>query len=266
MPHDAAHRHRPRRHQDRGRRRSTPPARCWRASASRRRAIATTTRWRRSPRLVAAARSATSARGASVGVGMPGAISPATGLVKNANSTWLNGRPLRRRSRRRARPAGPGRQRRRLLRAVGSHRWRGGRGADRLRRDPRHRHRRRRRRPPAPAVRTERDRRRVGPQPAAVAARRRAARAGVLLRPRRLHRDVPVGAGASPANTRQAPDPGRRARRRTSTAIAARAAAGEALAEAILRPLRGPAGPRPRLDHQRPRSRTSSSSAAACRT
>jgi fructokinase len=31
---------------------------------------------------------------AQVGVGMPGAISPATGLVKNANSTWLNGRPL----------------------------------------------------------------------------------------------------------------------------------------------------------------------------
>ncbi len=31
-----------------------------------------------------------------VGVGMPGAISPLTGLVKNANSTWLNGRPLAR--------------------------------------------------------------------------------------------------------------------------------------------------------------------------
>jgi fructokinase len=29
-----------------------------------------------------------------VGVGMPGTISPATGLVKNANSTWLNGRAL----------------------------------------------------------------------------------------------------------------------------------------------------------------------------
>jgi fructokinase len=29
---------------------------------------------------------------ARVGIGMPGAISPATGLVKNANSTWLNGR------------------------------------------------------------------------------------------------------------------------------------------------------------------------------
>jgi fructokinase len=29
-----------------------------------------------------------------VGIGMPGVISPASGLVKNANSTWLNGRPL----------------------------------------------------------------------------------------------------------------------------------------------------------------------------
>jgi fructokinase len=31
---------------------------------------------------------------ATVGIGMPGTISPATGLVKNANSTWLNGKPL----------------------------------------------------------------------------------------------------------------------------------------------------------------------------
>lgn len=29
-----------------------------------------------------------------IGLGIPGVISPATGLVKNANSTWLNGRPL----------------------------------------------------------------------------------------------------------------------------------------------------------------------------
>ena len=29
-----------------------------------------------------------------VGIGMPGAISPATGLIKNANSTWLIGHPL----------------------------------------------------------------------------------------------------------------------------------------------------------------------------
>ena len=31
----------------------------------------------------------------SVGVGLPGAESPTTGLIKNANSTWLIGRPLR---------------------------------------------------------------------------------------------------------------------------------------------------------------------------
>jgi fructokinase len=30
----------------------------------------------------------------SVGIGIPGAISPATGLVKNANSVWLIGQPL----------------------------------------------------------------------------------------------------------------------------------------------------------------------------
>ena len=38
--------------------------------------------------------SAVGAGEASVGVGMPGTIVPATGLVKNANSTWLNGRPF----------------------------------------------------------------------------------------------------------------------------------------------------------------------------
>ena len=31
---------------------------------------------------------------ATIGVGIPGTISPATGLVKNSNSTWLNGTPL----------------------------------------------------------------------------------------------------------------------------------------------------------------------------
>jgi fructokinase len=30
----------------------------------------------------------------SIGVGIPGALSPSSALVKNANSTWLNGRPL----------------------------------------------------------------------------------------------------------------------------------------------------------------------------
>ena len=42
--------------------------------------------------LVAEAEAA--AGSATVGIGIPGAVSPATGLVKNANSTWLNGRPL----------------------------------------------------------------------------------------------------------------------------------------------------------------------------
>src|SRR5947209_20626059 len=31
-----------------------------------------------------------------VGIGIPGAVSPATGLIKNATSTWLIGRPLQR--------------------------------------------------------------------------------------------------------------------------------------------------------------------------
>jgi fructokinase len=43
--------------------------------------------------LVAALEQSAGERG-SVGVGIPGAISPATGLVKNANSTWLIGHPM----------------------------------------------------------------------------------------------------------------------------------------------------------------------------
>src|SRR5918996_1949481 len=43
--------------------------------------------------LIAEADAELGARG-TVGFGTPGAISPATGLMKNSNSTWLNGRPL----------------------------------------------------------------------------------------------------------------------------------------------------------------------------
>jgi fructokinase len=43
--------------------------------------------------LVAALETESSGRG-SVGVGIPGTISPATGLIKNANSTWLIGHAL----------------------------------------------------------------------------------------------------------------------------------------------------------------------------
>lgn len=31
---------------------------------------------------------------ATIGIGIPGVVSPFTGLVKNANSTWINGHPL----------------------------------------------------------------------------------------------------------------------------------------------------------------------------
>lgn len=44
--------------------------------------------------LVADLETAAGVAGAPVGIGMPGAISPATGRVKNANSACLNGRPF----------------------------------------------------------------------------------------------------------------------------------------------------------------------------
>ena len=44
-------------------------------------------------RLVTGLEARFQARG-TVGIGIPGSISPETGLVKNANSTWLNGRPI----------------------------------------------------------------------------------------------------------------------------------------------------------------------------
>ena len=55
----------------------------------------------RTPTAAAFARGATADQPArraraTVGIGIPGAISPATGLIKNANSTWLIGRPLER--------------------------------------------------------------------------------------------------------------------------------------------------------------------------
>lgn len=43
--------------------------------------------------LVEAAEQATGQTG-TLGLGIPGSLSPKTGLVKNANSTWMNGKPL----------------------------------------------------------------------------------------------------------------------------------------------------------------------------
>lgn len=44
--------------------------------------------------LVALAEERTGRHG-TLGIAIPGTLSPATGLVKNANSTWMNGKPLR---------------------------------------------------------------------------------------------------------------------------------------------------------------------------
>ena len=133
-----------------------------------------------------------------VGVGIPGAISPATGLVKNANSTWLIGRPFERDLARVARAAGAPCQRRQLLCPQrGRGRCRPGLGS-RLRRHPRHRGRRRHRGGRARAHWRQRHRRRVGPQPAPEPARRRATRPSLLLRPPRLRRDLPFRSRAEP--------------------------------------------------------------------
>ena len=69
------------------------PASSGSADASRRRAATTTATLAAIVGLVREAEGVVGS--ATVGIGIPGAISPATGLVKNANSTWLNGRPLR---------------------------------------------------------------------------------------------------------------------------------------------------------------------------
>jgi fructokinase len=45
--------------------------------------------------LVAICRLVEKAGNGSVGIGIPGSLSPTTGLVRNANSTWLNGKPLK---------------------------------------------------------------------------------------------------------------------------------------------------------------------------
>ena len=123
----------------------------------------------------------------------------------------------RSRSRRSPGAADRDRQRCRLLRALGGHRWRRRRRRVHLRRDHRHRHRRRARDPRPPAGGPERDRRRVGPQSLALAAPGRAAGPELLLRPAGLSRDLDLGtrprARPSPADRRStgaACDPSRR--------------------------------------------------------
>ena len=86
-------RHRPGRQQDRDRRARRATAR---AFSSPRAHAAGRLRRRcsmRSPTLVAAADAAVGARG-SVGIGTPGSISRATGLLRGSNSICLNGKPI----------------------------------------------------------------------------------------------------------------------------------------------------------------------------
>ena len=194
------------------------------AAADRRRRAATTSatlaaveRPRATP-----SRSEAGARG-TVGVGIPGAISPATGLIKNANSTWLNGRPLAEDlSRRLERPVRFANDANCFALSEATDGAAAG-ARRRVRRDHRHRHRRRRRgrRPRAGRRRTR--------SPASGGTTRcpgraaPSARPAVLLRAARLHRDVPLGPGAG-ARLR------RRWRRESSRAkiVAARAASASA--------------------------------------
>ena len=68
---------------------------------------------------------------ASIGIGTPGTHSRATGLMRNCNSVWLNGRPLGADLATPAWASGDDRERRELLRALGGdrRRRRGGRTA-----------------------------------------------------------------------------------------------------------------------------------------
>ena len=125
-----------------------------------------------------------------IGIGTPGSVSRATGLLRGSNSVWLNGRPLHADLEARlGRPV-------RLTNDANcfalseAHRRGRQRQRRRLRGDPRHRcgrgHRRRRQ----GARRSQRDRGRMGAQSAAVARGRRASGPRLLVRARGLHRDV----------------------------------------------------------------------------
>jgi fructokinase len=144
--------------------------------------------------LVAAAeqRVGAGATAATVGVGIPGAESRASGLIKNANSTCLIGKPLKRdleqALRREVRLANDANcfALSEAVDGAGAGMQTGG-----VRRDPRHRRRRRHRGRRQGAHRCQRDRRRVGPQSDAG----RTPQGHLLLRAQGLHRAVSFGPG-----------------------------------------------------------------------
>ncbi len=166
----------------------------------------------------------------SVGVGIPGAISPATGLIKNANSTCLIGHALDRDL-----AAALGRPVRLANDAdcfalseatdgaaagapivFGAILGTGVGGGVVVQR-------------PAPRG-PQRHRRRMGPFAPALAARRGAARRTLLLRQARLHRDLPLRPGTGPRPPAKPP-----ARSLGAAEVAARAEAGDGVAEATMR-------------------------------
>ena len=160
-------------------------------------------------------------RRGSVGVGTPGVESAQSGPIKNANSTCLIGKPLKRDLQALLQREVRFRQRRQLLRIVGGGRRRRGGRRSRLRRHSRYRRRRRHRRARRTAGRRQRDAGEWGTT-AARADSGGIAGTRLLLRPLRLRRDLAVGSGA-----------GARSRRHDGEAlapeaIAARAAAGDA--------------------------------------
>ena len=97
---------------------------CWPSTACPRRATTMPPRSRAIAAMVRAARSSRRRARGSVGIGMPGSVSPASGLVQNANSTWLNGRPFAPRPRGPPGPPRASRQRCQLLCPVGGRRRR----------------------------------------------------------------------------------------------------------------------------------------------
>ena len=132
-------------------------------------------------------------RRGSIGIGTPGSLSPATGLLRGSNSVCLNGKPIKADL-----EAHLGREVRiandancfALSEATDGA---GAGSPGRVRRDLGHRCRRRRRRSRQYLVGPERHCRRVGTQSAAMGQRRRAAGARLFLRPPRLHRNVSFG-------------------------------------------------------------------------
>ena len=133
---------------------------------------------------------------APIGVGMPGAISPITGLVKNANSTCLIGRPLPRDLESAlGRPTRLANDANCFVLSEATDGAAAGMG-DGLRCYSRHRGRRRHRPGRADPRRRQLDRRRVGPQPTALAGAERDPGTVLLLRALGLYRDLSFRAGS----------------------------------------------------------------------